>query len=651
MYRTVAAATTVAAIAAGAAFGIGIGSEPSGPATPDPETPRSAERGLVAYSSCDALLSTTRARAASMVHSWGFGGAERTLQFSPTSTVALAEDSTAAPAGEAKTAPGFSGTNVQEAGVDEPDLMKTDGTTMYVAGGGVIRALNVTGGSARQAGTLSVAGAGNLLLSGDRLLVIGTGDGPGTATERYQGDAATSQPVWGTQGVVLTLVDVSDPAAMRVIETLRLEGWFVSGRLTDSSVRVVITTPPELPAITGPQGQGPMNEVLATLRNRVAIAGTGADAWLPSYAVDRAGQPGEERPLVDCTDVSRPAAFSGLGMVTVATLDLTKGVTPVDTDAIQTDGQTVYGSPQSLYVATTRWSGAQLTPADASPQMGTEIHRFDTSAAGTTEYRGSGKVDGYLLSQWSMSEHEGVLRVASTEEGTWSGTEATESESYVTTLDVTDDGLTTRARVGGLGRGERIYAVRFMGDMGYVVTFRQTDPLYVIDLSDPGHPRTRGELEIPGYSAYLHPVGDGLLLGVGQDANDEGRVKGTQLSLFDVSDPAAPRRVSQRSFPGAWSEAESDHHAFLYWPSTGLTVIPMQGPNPDGTWSARARAVMVKPGEEIRDVGGIVHAPNGAEAPIQRSAVVGDALYTVSAAGVAADTLDNLARRAWVPFS
>jgi uncharacterized secreted protein with C-terminal beta-propeller domain len=651
MYRTVAAATTVAAIAAGAAFGIGLGSEPTGPTTPEPETPGSAERGLVAYSSCDALLSSTRARAASMVNSWGFTGSERVRQFAPTSTAALAEDSSAAPAGEVKAAPGFSGTNVQEAGVDEPDLMKTDGTTMYVAAGGVVRALDVTGGSAREMGTLPVTGAGNLLLSGDRLLVIGAGDGPGTATERYPGDAATSQPVWGAQGVVLTLVDVSDPAAMTVIETLRLEGQFVSARLTDRSVRVVITTPPELPTMGGPQGQGPMNEVLATLRNRAAIAGTGTDAWLPSYAVDRAGQPGEERPLVDCTDVSRPASFSGLGMVTVATLDLTKGVTPVDTDAIQTDGQVVYGSQQSLYVATTRWSGTQITSADAAPRPATEIHRFDTSAAGSTEYRGSGKVDGYLLSQWSMSEHEGVLRVASTEDATWSGTEATESESYVTMLDVTADGLASRARVGGLGRGERIYAVRFMGDTGYVVTFRQTDPLYVIDLSDPGHPRTQGELKIPGYSAYLHPVSDGLLLGVGQDANEEGRVKGTQLSLFDVSDPAAPRRVSQRSFPGAWSEAESDHHAFLHWPSTGLTVIPMQGPNPDGTWSARARAVTVKPGEEIRDVGGIVHAPNGSETPIQRSAVVGDALYTVSAAGVAADTLDNLARRAWVPFS
>ena len=128
--------------------------------------------------------------------------------------------------------------------------------------------------------------------------------------------------------------------------------------------------------------------------------------------------------------------------------------------------------------------------------------------------------------------------------------------------------------VDGLGTNEQIHAVRFLGTQGYVVTFRQTDPLFVIDLSDPTAPALSGELKIPGYSAYLHPVGDGLLLGVGQDATDEGRVLGTQLSLFDVHDPANPVRLSTLPIGGS-SEAEWDHHAFLYWPEDGTIVLPV----------------------------------------------------------------------------
>ena len=106
------------------------------------------------------------------------------------------------------------------------------------------------------------------------------------------------------------------------------------------------------------------------------------------------------------------------------------------------------------------------------------------------------------------------------------------------------------------------------------MTFRQTDPLYVIDLSDPANPVLDGELKIPGYSAYLHPVGDGLLLGVGQDATDDGRTLGTQLSLFDVSDPTNPQQIDTLPIGGS-SEVEWDHKAFLYWPEDGTIVLPV----------------------------------------------------------------------------
>ena len=122
---------------------------------------------------------------------------------------------------------------------------------------------------------------------------------------------------------------------------------------------------------------------------------------------------------------------------------------------------------------------------------------------------------------------------------------APESESRVTTLAERGGVLAPLGQVGGLGKGERIYAVRFIGDVGYVVTFRQVDPLYTLDLSQPARPRVVGELKIRGYSAYLHPLAADLLLGIGQDASERGTTLGTQVSLFDVSDPARPSRLHQ----------------------------------------------------------------------------------------------------------
>ena len=119
--------------------------------------------------------------------------------------------------------------------------------------------------------------------------------------------------------------------------------------------------------------------------------------------------------------------------------------------------------------------------------------------------------------------------------------------------------------------------MRFIGDVGYVVTFRQVDPLYTIDLADPTAPKVLGELELLGYSAYLHPIADDLLLGVGQDATPEGRTKGVQVSLFGVGDPAHPKLLAQHALGAASSsQVEFDSHAFLYWAPRQLVVLPVQ---------------------------------------------------------------------------
>ena len=291
------------------------------------------------------------------------------------------------------------------------------------------------------------------------------------------------------------------------------------------------------------------------------------------------------------------------------------------------------------------------------PTTSTLIHRFDVSDPDRTTYEASGVVPGYLLNQYSLSEQGGDLRVASTSEPVWwQGAQQSDSESYVTVLRRQGATLAPIGRVSGLGKGQRIYSVRFIGDVGYVVTFRQVDPLYTIGLADPTAPKVLGQLELLGYSAYLHPIADDLLLGVGQDATPEGRTKGVQVSLFAVGDPAHPRLLAQHALDtDSSSQVEFDSHAFLYWAPRQLVVLPLQVfDTGDGTSSSPGftGAIALKvDASGIAETGRVAHDPaDGYVPPINRSIVIGDQLLTVSDGGVLASALDGFARIGWVAF-
>jgi Beta propeller domain len=393
----------------------------------------------------------------------------------------------------------------------------------------------------------------------------------------------------------------------------------VSARLTGATARVVIASSPR-----------------ALDRTVEAVRASRLPAWMPRATLTRASGARSIRRLVRCRAVRHTRAFSGLDMVSVLTIDLERGLPAVDADALMTSAETVYASPTALYVATRRWFAPQRIATGEPPRnLTTEIHRLDTSGRGRTAYRSSGEVPGFLLSQWALSEHAGHLRVASTDVPDWWGGGG-EAASRVTVLRERDRKLAEVGRVGGLGHGERIFAVRFIGDVGYVVTFRQVDPLYTISLADPANPRVLGELKLLGYSAYLHPVGDDLLLGVGQDATEQGRLQGAQLSLFDVSDPRAPQRLHQRTLGrGSSSAVEWDHRAFLHWPATGLAVLPVDG---------AAAGFRVGRGG-IEPVGAVTQPGT-----INRSAVAAGRLLTVSEAGVTSSRLATLGDGTWLPF-
>jgi hypothetical protein len=520
---------------------------------------------------------------------------------------------------------GASGTNVQEAGVDEPDVVKTAGSRIFAVAGNRVHAVHPDG--PRLLGSLELPGYGHeLLLRGDRLLVI-SHDAPLDGEPPAQEPVVDGRMIDSPGVTVLTEIDVSDPAAMRVLRTERIRGVHVSSRLTGRTARVVVWTRPR-----------------AAFEPALCAAVRG---WLPRRALRRRGTGKPKfRRAAPCRHVMRPASFSGTDVLTVLTIDLEKGLPAVDSDAIMSGGQVVYASERNLYVGTQDWTPTPATPAAELPGRSfTTIHRFATGDPDSTTYRASGRVPGFLLNQFSLSEHDGVLRAASTEEPVWwSGDAAVESQSHVTVLDERDGALRQIGQVSGLGRGERIFAVRFIGPAGYVVTFRQIDPLYVVDLERPTQPVVRGELKIRGYSAYLHPVGPGLLLGVGQDATDAGVQLGTQLSLFDVSDPSNPRRLHQAAVSNASSQAEFDHHAFLWWAPRDLAVVPL---NVFGAQTFQGAA-----GFRVQRVAGIAEAGRAShpDTPILRSFVLGGRLFTLSDAGIEANSLDDLSEQAWLAF-
>ena len=541
-------------------------------------------------------------------------------------------------------------TNVQEAGVDEPDWVKTAGTRLLVAGRDGLTALDAGGARARVLGTLPLAGTGHeLLVRGGRALVIarlGFGGGGGIPLAAR---AATSVPPGDWLGRTRLLeVDVSDPAAMRVVRTLDVEGRYLNARLTGSTARVVVRT--DARGIEMPQMEPGMQPADLSARWQQKLQRTRAPAWLPA-TVFRNRRTGKvrRRAAVGCRQVRRPQAFSGLGTITVLTIDMDRGLPAVDADSLMIDGDTVYASEDRLYVASQRWLGGDPTRSEILDQAATGLHAFSTEKSGDTAYLGSGEIPGYLLNQWSLSEHRGVLRAATTSMPPWGAGE--QRESAVRTMAERDGRLVQIGMVGGLGRDERIYAVRYIGDTGFVVTFRQVDPLYTIDLSDPREPRVMGELKVPGYSAYLHPVGDGLLLGVGQDATDQGMRLGLQMSLFDVGDLRAPARLDQLAFGRyATSSVEYDHRAFLWWAPQRLAVLPVSDYGSANAFSG-AVAVRVDRAGGVRQVGRVsLPSADPYSGSATRPVIVEDRLLLVSPRGVLSTALSAPGAGEHTPF-
>lgn len=716
LIRGAALAASVGIVAAGCSGG--------GDEAPEPRAEVELDGSLIAslerYDSCDAFLADVKERALDEVGPYGLGdglvGYSSRLAMEDSATAAGGDDvGSAVP--DAGSSDQVSGTNVQEQGVDEPDIVKTDGSIMVVVDDANLQVLDVSDPSAPAVLSTSPLAGWNaeLLLEGDRLVVLqdvgamGWGPQPrpvdgtiGAPDKRVVAEvdggadvdaarpglaADVIGPWWGSDLSTMTQIDLSDPRSPQVERTWTVEGGYTSARLVEGVLRVVVQGNPSssLPFV---QPMSQRAEEAAEAANRAVVEDSTIEDWIPVMTLTDADGDvidGVDGPLAPCDRLYVPATSTGFGVVGVLTADLAAGGLGDGVGvAVLADGGTVYASPQNLYVATTQWDRGAFRPlvlddvtSEQEPTAPwTEIHQFELDGVSPAHHVASGTVSGTLLDQWSLSEHDGHLRVAVTHQPAWNGrSPQPESSSSVVVLVRDGDELAEVGRVDGLGLDEQIYAVRFMGEVGYVVTFRQIDPLYVLDLADPTAPAAAGELKITGYSAYLHPVGEGRLLGIGQEATAEGRTTGAQVSLFDVSNPASPERISQFDLgESSSSEVEHDHRAFLWW--EGLALVPTTSWAFDGDRGESIRSglvgIEIGDGEVLAERGTVTHVgePGGAigepapgtsssfapaepwewDAQIRRSVVVGDVLLTVSGKGVLASDLATLSPVGWTPL-
>ncbi len=491
---------------------------------------------------------------------------------------------------------GYSKTNVQEEGVDESDVVKTDGVYMYVAGGREVRIVKAVPGNAMHAlGEIELNGrADSLYLYNNILVILYTPDGGegamwGGTSMPPADDIGLPYwiPVQAYTGVIF--VDVSDPADPIELSRVKAEGYLVSSRLAGGRLHVVQQFLPNLPPLRIWHDGTEADKDAAVSENQQVLEKLSLDDLIPSCAITDADGNTEKRYLVESEDFYFPDNPEGGGNVTVMTFDMDDPGKPFQSIGVAASAETVYASTRALYIASVQWphyfgvleTGAAsdgTTKDDVENVETTSIHKFDLTG-GKVRAAGGGSVKGRILNQFSLGEYNDVLRIATTTGGFWWGAPP-DTQNHIFCLKETAGGLDVVGSIENLAPGEQIYSARFIGDRGYLVTFVQIDPLFTLDLSNPENPVVVGELKIPGYSEYIHPLSEDYLLTIGKDAvsdADGAWYQGLQLSIFDIRDFADPVRIHHEIIGdrGTHSEALYNHKAFSFRPANNLLAIPV----------------------------------------------------------------------------
>ena len=605
---------------------------------------------LQSYDECDALLldlknalydeMLVRLDQESYYHwvgwNWGWGfGAEDDVAMMDGAPESSADESGSA---SSSTREGeFSETNNQEAGVDEADFLKTDGYHIYMLNGQSLVIMDVPEfGQVGLTSETEIEGTPlQMMIDGDRMVIASMIYAWNLPMDHPLRELLIEEVQWGegkdvytyyrVQNLVkYTVVDITDRTAPEVERELFIEGNYHTARMVDGTVRSVthnyanfeglrywVDLPNDYWQLENEDDRKSAWEyhLSDTIQNNEdVINDLTLDDFAPHmYEMTNSGLISLPTTSEDCSEFAASTDSVSKGFTTIMTFQLLESDVEVEVDHIASSWAHVYASQDMLILAEPAndwwWFWRNTDFEDA-----TNIHAFDISDTTTTSYLASGRVDGTVQDQFSMSEYDGSIRVATTSDmwGRWWLADETDPETGepvftgptngVTVLQYDgDDSLEEVGKVDGIAPGERIWSARFVGDRGYLVTFRNIDPLWVIDLSDPTNPTILGELEVPGVSTYIHPVDEDTLLTIGIGPGEDGLGLDwsmTQISLFDVSDPTNPTLAASMPLTPAytdencedvrscgwswsWSEATYEHKAFTYWAPENLLAVPL----------------------------------------------------------------------------
>ncbi len=488
-----------------------------------------------------------------------------------------------------------SDTNVQVDGVDEADLIELSGDMLYVLSNSTLRIVRINApDDLEELASISVEGRGQgIYLDGDRLTVVSTD------YDRLDSISRINPRYWlprTAEQTVVSVFDVSDPEAIDLVKEVRLEGQYESSRVIDGRLQLITDAALQLPELesypaepettTGGDGLVQIRladslyipptsnhvyetreEFLARIEPQINSL---IDDALQRYeaAVGDVLLTGLVAEPTDLQFVEGEEAGELLSVVTIDLHDAEPGFVAANSILTDDGTRTVYATRDHVYVLSRDWSWWRINGTDHQLQILQFAWATDSSGL---QLVGKGSLSGRVDDQFSVDEHNGLLRVAVTER-----LDSGKDVNRVVVLENQNGTLNQIGQTKEFGIDEQIYSARFDGDRAFVVTFRQIDPLFVVDLSDPTSPQVVGELEIPGFSSYLQLIDEDHLLAVGR-GGDGLATNSTKVSLYDISDMANPTVVDEDVLDfSARSEAGRDHHAFGWFAEHSLLAIPVR---------------------------------------------------------------------------